>query len=208
MEIRPFNPAHISEFTEPALAWENGYLALIRYTLMRGSDRVDRTKTGTRSIFGVSQSVDLKYEFPLASTKKMGLKSIFAELKWFIEGSGDERRLAELTHGTRDASKTTIWTANANAPYWIDKAKYVGDLGRVYGVQWRQWTNQFGEVFDQLKNVIDTLKSDPYSRRIIMTAWNPGEFDQMALPPCHMTCQFFVREVGGEKYLSCKMYQR
>ena len=136
---------------------------------------------------------------------------------WFIEGSGDERRLAEILHGTRDPEKKTIWTANAQADYWAPKAQYEGDLGRVYGVQWRTWRKfnnmsweddlQVGhyETVDQLQNLIDGIKRDPFGRRHILTAWNPGELDQMALPPCHVLSQFYVSDDGE---LSCQLYQR
>jgi len=128
-----------------------------------------------------------------------------AELLWFIEGSSDERRLAELQYGTRDPEKTTIWTANANADYWKHKARFEGDLGRVYGVQWRHWKKAKGwETVDQLRNLIDGLMKDPYGRRHIISAWNPGELDLMALPPCHMMAQFYIR--NGK--LSCMMTMR
>jgi thymidylate synthase len=149
------------------------------------------------------------------------------ELLWFIEGSGSERRLAELTHGTADG-KVTIWTPNALAPYWKPKAKFDGDLGRVYGVQWRHWRaikprdanatfkDGFGNTYrrvdnnieirevDQLTQLIEGIRADPYGRRHILTAWNPGELDQMALPPCHCMAQFYV----ADGKLSCQMYQR
>jgi thymidylate synthase len=129
---------------------------------------------------------------------------VVSELLWFIEGSGDERRLAEILHGTRDESKKTIWTANANADYWLPKSAYSGDLGRVYGVQWRHWRSADGVEVDQLKNLVDGLKNDPNGRRHIITAWNPGELGEMALPPCHMFAQFYIRR----NILSCQMYQR
>jgi thymidylate synthase len=118
---------------------------------------------------------------------------------WFIEGSGDERRLAEILHGSRDIERSTIWTGNAQAAYWTPKAKYDGDLGRVYGVQWRDWRG-----VDQLSNLIEGIKKDPNGRRHILTAWNVDELDQMALPPCHVLAQFYVS--NGK--LSCHMYQR
>jgi thymidylate synthase len=142
---------------------------------------------------------DLRTGFPAVTTKRLAWKSVVSELLWFIEGSGDERRLAEILHGTRDPEKKTIWTANAEADYWKPKAKYEGDLGRVYGVQWRD----FGGV-DQLQNLIDGIKKDPSGRRHILSAWNPAELDQMALPPCHVMSQFDVTD----GYLSCQLYQR
>jgi len=133
-----------------------------------------------------------------------------SELLWFIEGSSDERRLCEILHGTRDKDKRTIWTDNAEADYWTG-GKFEGDLGRVYGVQWRDWTTypkegSFGDVksVDQLADVIQRIKDKPWDRRHIITAWNPGELDQMALPPCHMTFQFYV----ADNKLSCHMFQR
>jgi thymidylate synthase len=134
-----------------------------------------------------------------------------------MEGSGDERRLAEILHGTRDPEKKTIWTANATADYWKDKAEFEGDLGRVYGVQWRNWRSpnynpkgEFEKSFkpsketDQLVELIEGIKNDPYSRRHILSAWNPGELEYMALPPCHAFAQFYV----SEGKLSCQLYQR
>ena len=123
---------------------------------------------------------------------------------WFIEGSGDERRLAEILHGTRDQSKQTIWTANAEADYWKPKAKFPGDLGRVYGVQWRSWKKPDGKEVDQLANAINLIKTDPTSRRIIVNVWNAGELDKILLPPCHVFFQFFV----ADGKLSLQMYQR
>lgn len=181
------------------------YNELISKVLFEGVVSDDRTGTGTVSLFGEQLRFDLSQGFPAITTKKLAWKAVVAELLWFIEGSGDERRLAEIQFGTRDPSKKTIWTANANADYWVPKAQYEGDLGRPYGVQWRDWQkpNNAGRV-DQVANLIEGLKQDPFSRRHIITAWNPGELDQMALPPCHMLAQFYVRD----NKLSCQMYQR
>ena len=115
------------------------YLDLLQDVLAHGQVREDRTGTGTISVFGRQARYNLKESFPVVTSKKIAWKSIVSELLWFIEGSGDERRLAELLHGTRDEDKTTIWTDNATAPNWQSQAKYPGDLGRVYGVQWRHW---------------------------------------------------------------------
>lgn len=181
------------------------YLELLSKILDRGVDSSDRTGVGTRSLFGEQLRFDLKQGFPAVTTKKLAWKSMVSELLWFIEGTGDERRLAEIQHGTRRPEKTTIWTANANADYWKPKARYEGDLGRVYGVQWRNWRKVDGwKTVDQLKNLIDGLTNDPTGRRHIISAWNPGELDQMALPPCHMMAQFYIRN----NKLSCQMYQR
>jgi thymidylate synthase len=175
---------------------------------------------------------DLTQGFPAVTTKKLAWKAVVSELLWFIEGSGDEGRLREILHGSRNAMtdhgvhKKTIWSDNASAPYWTPKAEYDGDLGRVYGVQWRHWRtpvikvsntfkDEFGSTYtstsdvcfketDQLAELIEGIKSKPEDRRHILTAWNPGELDQMALPPCHSFAQFYVR--NGK--LSCQMYQR
>jgi len=186
------------------------YLNLLRKIIAYGTNSSDRTGVGTRSLFAEQLRFDLTAGFPAVTTKRLAWKPVVAELLWFIEGSGDERRLAEILHGTRDTNKTTIWTANANADYWKPNAAFDGDLGRVYGVQWRNWrTPTFDgtasyKSTDQLLSLIENIKLYPNGRRHIITAWNPGELDQMALPPCHMLAQFYVR--NGE--LSCQMYQR
>lgn len=175
------------------------YLELLEDILTNGETKDDRTGTGTISVFGRHLRFDLRRGFPAITTKKLAWKAVVGELLWFLEGSSDERRLAEITHGTREGV-TTIWTPNALAPYWKSKAKFEGDLGRIYGVQWRD----FGGV-DQLLNLVEGLKKDPNGRRHILSAWNPSELDQMALPPCHVLCQFYVNK---NKELSCHMYQR
>jgi thymidylate synthase len=202
------------------------YLELLQDILENGETKDDRTGTGTISVFGRNLRFDLRRGFPAVTTKKLAWKACVGELLWFIEGSGDERRLAELTHGTRNGV-VTIWTPNALASYWQPKAKFEGDLGRVYGVQWRHWQtpithaqetfkDEFGNYFnrggsvhiketDQLKLLIEGIKNDPNGRRHILSAWNPGELDQMALPPCHVLCQFYVNK---NRELSCHMYQR
>lgn len=206
---------------------EKQYLEALRDVLLTGTRRDDRTGVGTISKFGMQQRYDLTGSFPAITTKKLAWKSVVGELLWMIEGSGDERRLAEITHGTKDGT-VTIWTPNAMAPYWRPRAKFEGDLGRVYGVQWRRWRtvkqresngsfrDSFGSTYrrvgnnievkevDQLLSLINGIKTDPYGRRHILTAWNPGELDQMALPPCHCFAQFYV----ADKKLSCQMYQR
>lgn len=202
------------------------YLELLNDILTTGEVRDDRTGVGTRSVFGRQLRFNLQESFPAVTTKKLAWRAVCGELIWFLEGSGDERRLAEITHGTRDGT-VTIWTPNALAPYWKPKAKFDGDLGRVYGVQWRDWqtpqhnnegthNDSFGNSYrsgsgltiqttDQVKNLIDGIKRDPYGRRHIISAWNPGELDQMALPPCHVMSQYYVSKDGR---LSCHMYQR
>jgi thymidylate synthase len=179
------------------------YINDLQYILKNGRRRPNRTGIDTISVFGMQTRYNLSAGFPAMTTKKLAWKSVVSELLWFIEGSGDERRLSEILHGTRDESKQTIWTANANAPYWKLNAKYDGDLGRVYGVQWRHWQSP-DEKIDQLEALIDGIKKDPDGRRHIISAWNPGELDQMALPPCHILAQFSV--VNNK--LSCLMYQR
>ena len=180
------------------------YNELLSKVLSSGHESSDRTGVGTISLFGEQLRFDLEAGFPAVTTKRLAWRAVVGELLWMIEGSGDERRLAEITHGTRD-DVVTIWTPNAQAPYWKPKAKFPGDLGRVYGVQWRDWQRaKYNGKVDQLKNLIAGLKSDPDSRRHIITAWNPGELEKMALPPCHMMAQFYLR--AGR--LSCHMYQR
>jgi thymidylate synthase len=178
---------------------EKAYLDLLRKVMDEGVDRDDRTGTGTRALFGQTMRFNMKDGFPAVTTKKLAWKAVKSELLWFLEGTGDENRLKEL-----NASDKTIWTANANAPYWLPKAKFPGDLGRVYGVQWRKWQKPNGETVDQIAEALRLIKEEPTSRRIIVTAWNPGELDQMALPPCHMFFQFFV----ADGKLSLFMHQR
>ena len=198
------------------------YLDLLLDILNNGEEKEDRTGVGTISVFGRQLRFDLAEGFPAVTTKKLAWKAVVSELLWFIEGSGDERRLAEILYGRPDSGRNTIWTGNAQAAYWTPKAKYDGDLGRVYGVQWRHW-NQYTErksfgpahlggeriavdktEVDQLANLIEGIKTDPNGRRHILTAWNVAELDQMALPPCHVLAQFYV----SKGKLSCHMYQR
>jgi len=175
------------------------YHDLLEDILNNGEVKDDRTGVGTISVFGRQLRFDLTVGFPAVTTKKLAWKSVVSELLWFIEGSGDERRLAEILYGSRDPERSTIWTGNAQAAYWTPKARYHGDLGRVYGVQWRDWRG-----VDQLSNLIEGIKNDPNGRRHIITAWNVDELDKMALPPCHVLAQFYVS--NGK--LSCHMYQR
>ena len=175
------------------------YHDLLEDILNNGERKDDRTGVGTISVFGRQLRFDLSKGFPAITTKKLAWKSVVSELLWFIEGTGDERRLAEILYGSRDTERSTIWRGNAQAAYWTPKARYDGDLGRVYGVQWRDWRG-----VDQLANLIEGIKKDPNGRRHILTAWNVDELDQMALPPCHVLAQFYVS--NGK--LSCHMYQR
>ena len=178
---------------------EQAYLDALRNIMENGVDRDDRTGTGTRALFGLQMRFKMKDGFPALTTKKLAFKAVKSELLWILEGSGDDNRLKEL-----NGSEKTIWTANAEADYWTSKAAFPGDLGRVYGVQWRKWLKPDGTTVDQIADVIEMIKKDPNSRRLIVTAWNPGELDQMALPPCHMFFQFFV--ANGK--LSLLMHQR
>lgn len=189
------------------------YLAALKDVLETGDHRPDRTGIGTISKFGVQLKFDLSEGFPAVTSKKLAWKAVVSELLWFIEGSGDEYRLREILHGERYSEKKTIWTANALAPAWTEKRlqRHPGDLGRVYGVQWRRWRAPIVRInkvvlqnHDQLIELINGIKEDPYSRRHIISAWNPGELEHMALPPCHVMSQFYVN--NGK--LSCQMYQR
>lgn len=181
----------------------NNYNQLCNKVLNTGILSKDRTGVGTYSLFGEQLRFNLNEGFPAVTSKKLAWRAVVSELLWFIEGSNDERRLAEIQWGTRDPEKKTIWTANAKSKYWEPRAKFEGDLGRIYGVQWRNWRSPFQQV-DQLKNLIEGLREDPYGRRHIISAWNPGELDKMALPPCHAFMQFYLRN----NQLSCQMYQR
>ena len=166
------------------------YHDLLRLVLEKGRARTDRTGTGTLSVFGAQTRFDLREDgpgFPLLTTKKLHIKSIIYELLWFLRGDTNVRYLKE--HGV------TIWDE------WADEK---GDLGRVYGAQWRDWRGGNGVRVDQIDNLIAQIKSNPQSRRLIVSAWNPAEIDQMALPPCHLLFQFYVQD--GE--LSCQLYQR
>ena len=189
---------------------ELNYLELCERILEKGIATDDRTGVGTLSLFGEQLRFDLAAGFPAVTTKKLMWRAVVAELIWFIEGSCDERRLAEIQFGTRDLAKKTIWSANATADYWIPRARFDGDLGRVYGVQWRKWRSPYFngaysyDETDQLVDLIKGLKTDPNSRRHIISAWNPGELHLMALPPCHAFVQFYLRD----NKLSCQMYQR
>ena len=163
------------------------YHDLLELVLEKGEERTDRTGTGTLSIFGAQARFDLREKFPLLTTKKLHLKSIIHELLWFLRGDTNVRYLND--HGV------TIWDEWANES---------GDLGRVYGAQWRDWRGENGVRVDQIEKVISQIQSNPDSRRLMVSAWNPAEIEQMALPPCHVLFQFYVQD--GE--LSCQLYQR
>ena len=185
------------------------YLQALKHILEYGKDREDRTNTGTKGVFGYQMRFDLRNEFPAVTTKKLAWRSVVGELLWMLEGSSDERRLAEITfEKPREEliDKTTIWTANAD-----NQAKNLGytntdtekDLGPVYGHQWRSWDAAIGTV-DQIAEVLENMYHDPYSRRHIVSAWNVDRINVMALPPCHTLFQFHIQD--GE--LSCQLYQR
>ena len=163
------------------------YLDLMKRAYDTGVQKEDRTGTGIKSVFGHQMRFDLSEAFPMVTTKKLHLKSIVHELLWFLKGSGNINYLQE--NGVR------IWNE------WADEN---GDLGPVYGVQWRSWQGADGRTHDQIKNVIEQIKTNPNSRRLIVNAWNVGELDNMALPPCHMFFQFYV----ADGRLSCQLYQR
>ena len=163
------------------------YQELLRLVLERGKFKADRTGTGTYSVFGAQTRYSLKEGFPLLTTKKLHLKSIIYELLWFLRGDTNIKYLNE--HGV------TIWDE------WAGED---GSLGRVYGAQWCDWRTPNGRSINQIDQVISQIRSEPDSRRLIVSAWNPGELDQMALPPCHALFQFFVHD----RELSCQLYQR
>ena len=163
------------------------YLDLMRHVLEHGDEKSDRTGTGTRSVFGWQMRFNLEEGFPLLTTKKLHTRSIIHELLWFLQGDTNIRYLKE--------NGVSIWDEWADAD---------GDLGPVYGKQWRRWETSDGRSIDQIARLIDGLKHNPDSRRHIVSAWNPGEIDGMALPPCHALFQFYV--ANGR--LSCQLYQR
>ncbi len=163
------------------------YLDLMQHILDHGTDKGDRTGTGTRSVFGYQMRFDLAAGFPLLTTKRLHLRSIIHELLWFLQGDTNIRYLNE--------NGVTIWDE------WADED---GQLGPVYGHQWRSWGKSDGTVVDQIDQVVRSLKENPDSRRHIVSAWNVGEIDQMALPPCHALFQFYV----ADRKLSCQLYQR
>lgn len=186
---------------------EDMYLDLLQYVSTKGEVRSqERTGTGTRSVFNATLNFDLSEAFPLLTTKRVMFNSVLSELLWFLEGSTDERRLAEIHHGLPSEEligKKTIWTANADnqgVTLGYTNTDTVKELGPVYGKQWRDFNG-----VDQIQVLIDGIKNNPQSRRHVLSAWNVGELDTMALPPCHMFAQFYV---SNDKKLSCTLYQR
>lgn len=170
-----------------SLSMETGYLELMTKLLAEGEERGDRTGTGTKSLFGHQMRFNLQDGFPLLTTKKVHLKSVIYELLWFLRGDTNVKYLQD--------NGVTIWDE------WADDD---GELGPVYGSQWRSWKTPDGRTIDQISNVIEQIKSNPFSRRHLVVAYNPGEVDQVALPPCHAFFQFYVSDKG----LSCQLYQR
>ncbi|MEO8146080.1 MAG: thymidylate synthase [Bacteroidia bacterium] len=163
------------------------YLDLLNYVLKNGTKKTDRTGTGTTSVFGYQMRFDLQKGFPLLTTKKLHTKSIIYELLWFIKGDTNIKYLND--------NGVNIWNE------WADKS---GNLGPVYGKQWRTWETRDGKTIDQLSQVIETIKKNPDSRRMLVSAWNVADVNQMALPPCHVVFQFYV----SDGKLSCQLYQR
>ncbi|MBO7276855.1 MAG: thymidylate synthase [Bacteroidales bacterium] len=163
------------------------YLDLLSHILENGNEKTDRTGTGTKSVFGYQMRFDLQKGFPLLTTKKLHTRSIFHELLWFLKGDTNIKYLHD--------NKVTIWDE------WADEN---GDLGPVYGKQWRAWQGVDGKITDQISQLIHQIKNTPDSRRMLVSAWNVGEVEQMALPPCHIVFQFYV--ANGK--LSCQLYQR
>jgi thymidylate synthase len=163
------------------------YLDLLRHVLDHGRPREDRTGTGTKSVFGYQMRFNLEEGFPVITTKKLHLKSIIHELLWFLSGDTNVKYLRE--NGVR------IWNE------WADEK---GDLGHIYGYQWRSWPTSDGKSIDQITQLINEIKTNPMSRRLIVSAWNVGDLDKMNLPPCHLLFQFYV----NEGRLSCQLYQR
>ena len=173
------------------------YLDALQQVMEKGADKPNRTGVDTRALFGMQMRYDLSKGFPILTTKKVSFNSVKAELIWFLMGTRDVKELQKMG--------CHIWDANAEADYWKPKAQFKGDMGRIYGVQWRKWKSPYSdEPIDQIEKAIEQIKNNPQDRRIIVSAWNPAELDKMALPPCHLLFQFFV----VNNRLSLQMYQR
>jgi thymidylate synthase len=169
------------------------YLDLLDHVMTQGVDKSDRTGTGTRSVFGYQMRFDLGEGFPVVTTKRLHLRSIIGELLWFLRGDTNVR-----------------WLQERGISIWDEWADELGDLGPVYGHQWRSWPTPDGREVDQVARVIEAIRTNPDSRRHIVSAWNVADVDDMALPPCHTLCQFSVRPAGdgGPAFLDCQLYQR
>jgi len=177
------------------------YLKALRDCYNNGID-VESRAGKVRKAFGYQMRFDLQNGFPAMTTKKLAWKAVVSELLWFLEGSNDERRLAEILYDDKRENltgKKTIWSQNANSIYWKKQSKFSGDVGRIYGVQWRDFNG-----IDQITSLIQSIKKDPNGRRHILSAWNPVDLPKMSLPPCHAFFQFFV----SRNKLSCQLYQR
>ena len=200
--LRPFDP-HVTKaslLNSPTMSQPSPhpiptpYEDFMRHVYTHGVEKSDRTGTGTRSVFGHQMRFDLRQGFPLVTTKKVHLKSIIVELLWFLTGSSNNN-----------------WLTERGCTIWDEWAREDGDLGPVYGVQWRSWPTPDGGHIDQITEVIKTLKTNPDSRRIIVSAWNVADLSKMALMPCHAFFQFYVApptSAGGKGQLSCQLYQR
>jgi thymidylate synthase len=177
------------------------YLKALRDCYDNGID-VESRAGKVRKAFGYQMRFDLQNGFPAMTTKKLAWKAVVSELLWFLEGSNDERRLAEILYDDKRENltgKKTIWSQNANSIYWEKQSKFSGDVGRIYGVQWRDFNG-----IDQITSLIEGVKKNPNGRRHILSAWNPFDLPKMSLPPCHAFSQFFV----SRNRLSCQLYQR
>mgnify|MGYP000773887442 FL=1 len=174
-------------FLDFTMLIEHQYEDLMRHVFFHGVNKNDRTGTGTRSVFGYQMRFNLQHGFPLVTTKKLHLRSIIHELLWFLKGDSNIKYLKD--------NGVSIWDE------WADEN---GDLGPVYGVQWRNWRGADGQTIDQIAELVHTIKTNPDSRRMIVTAWNVAELPKMALPPCHMMFQVYV----ADGKLSCQLYQR
>lgn len=183
------------------------YNDVLKKIMEGGVDREGRNGK-TRALFAIQMRFPMGAGFPAVTTKKLAFKAVKSELLWFLAMKG-KGRASDEDLKTLNQSERTIWTDNAEAEYWLPKSQFRGDLGRVYGIQWRDWRSPDGHVIDQIEELIEKLKKTPYDRRLIVTAWNPGELSDMALPPCHMFFQCFVANGKVSLHMvqrSCDMF--